>query len=95
MELVFGRVGFEREILGVKEEGRGVSWYRMLVCVCGGRCVVGFEFRLRGGGLGWVSGRAVECDGLPFLVLAGCEGFFGWVFVMMGGLDVIFKYKSR
>lgn len=23
MELVFGRVGFEREILGVKEEGRG------------------------------------------------------------------------
>lgn len=54
---------------------------------------MGFEFRLRGGGLGWVSGRAVECDGLPFLVLAGCEGFFGWVFVMMGGLDVIFKYK--
>lgn len=37
MELVFGRVGFEREILGVKEEGRGrfvVGDAGVCVCVC-------------------------------------------------------------
>lgn len=49
MELVFGRVGFEREILGVKEEGRG-----RFVVGDAGVCVWremrrGAEFRLRGG----------------------------------------------